>query len=280
MSDSSFLRKTECCRSLIFLARRAATANRMTIFLAGITFGINACSLVPTKHETTFLPPNPHWEILSPGQPHNLQSVEDPLSKNSRAIRFELRKGEQWLNHGIGSYRTEISTGEFPPLASEKWYSFSLFLPEDFPIEDNRLVLAQWWSKTKKQLGEKPKSPSAAFRFRGGLLYLSIRHSSEQVVRNPDRVPEEIVFSTKDFILGRWHRFTVFAKWSFKTDGRIKVWLDGAEVANYSGPVGYNDDEGPVFKFGLYRDASEKTYVAYFKEIKIGNSRTEIENPR
>lgn len=52
----------------------------------------------------------------------------------------------------------------------------------------------------------------------------------------------------------------------------MNTWINNNKVIEYSGPVGYNDKNGPALQFGIYRDQSEKTYVIYFDEIKMGTS--------
>ena len=57
----------------------------------------------------------------------------------------------------------------------------------------------------------------------------------------------------------------------------MNVWWNGRQVVRYSGPVGYNDDFGPYFKFGLYRDDSAKTYVVYFNHVRLGDRREDVD---
>src|SRR5208282_5174192 len=184
------------------------------------------------------------WKIQSPGKPYSIQTASDVRKNGEDSLRFELRKGEQWNS----SFRSEVNTTEHPPMNSVRWYAFSLYLPAGFPIEDNRLVLAQWHGADKKELGEVARSPSMAFRYRAGRFYITDRHTSEWIV------------------------FVVQAKWSYQDDGFVNVWWNGKPIVQYHGPVGYNDDIGPYFKFGIYRDDTDKTYVAYYNQVKSGTS--------
>ena len=56
----------------------------------------------------------------------------------------------------------------------------------------------------------------------------------------------------------------------------MNIWWNGRQIVRYSGPVGYHDDFGPYFKFGLYRDDSDQTYVAYFSRVRISARRGEV----
>ena len=81
---------------------------------------------------------------------------------------------------------------------------------------------------------------------------------------------------TKSFPLGRWNDFVVQARWDYTEKGLINVWWNAKAIVQYRGPVGYNDDLGQYFQFGIYRDETDKTYVSYMKEIKMGHSAEEV----
>ena len=216
------------------------------------------------------------WEKLSAGKPHSIQIVSDPAVAGGKALRFELRPGETWVNESGPTFRAEISTKDVARMNSVRWYRFALLLPRDFPIEDNRLVLFQWHGSDKKYLGEPSRSPVLALRYSQGNLSLSLRHSPERIVHDPEAVPAEKLFKTSKFPLGEWNEFVVEARWSFTDDGYVNMWWNGKQVVKYRGPVGYNDDVGPYVQFGLYRDDSPKTYVSYISEVRGGSSAQEV----
>ncbi len=116
-----------------------------------------------------------------------------------------------------------------------------------------------------------------AQRCRNGRFYVTVRHSVERIVSNPDDVPEEVVFDTTKLPLGQWNDFVYQIRWSYRADGFVNAWLNGKQIISYRGPVGYNDEIGPVFNFGLYRDRSDKTYVVYFDCYRRGNSFRDVD---
>jgi hypothetical protein len=188
-----------------------------------------------------------------------------------------LRKNEYWTNiRGDQSFRAEIDARDRPALKSEKWYRFNILLPGDFPIEDNRLVLAQWHGADKWWIGEHNRNPVLSFRFINGIFSIKLVHSSKRIIWNVDDIPSEKIFKTKDFTLNRWHDFVIDAKWTYEDDGFINIWWNNIQIVQYKGPVGYNDNVGPHFQFGVYRDSTSKTYVSYMKNILTGNSANEI----
>jgi len=217
------------------------------------------------------------WRLMSPDKPYSITRSDVARHSGGNSIRFELRGGEAWNQQVDPSFRSEISTDEYVAMNSVQWYGFSLFIPRDFPIEDNRCVIGQWHDKAKSQMGELDKSPEVAQRFRNGRFYVTVRHSDERLVSDPEKVPEEVLFETTNFAVGHWNDFVYQIKWSYRKNGFVNGWLNGKQIIKYRGPVGYNDEIGPVFNFGLYRDSSNKAYVVYFDRYRRGHSFAEVD---
>ena len=233
---------------------------------------ITSCSTPQLNDQSNWLTHFDQWDVVSPNKNYSIQRDEVIDEKNEPSLRFELRKGDGWINKaGELSYRAEVIPGDYPALDSIQWYGCDLRLPSDFPIENNRLVLMQWWPKTKKELGEVGRSPSLALRFVDGKLYATVRSSELRVIKDPDSVKAKTIFETTKMPLGIWNKFIFQVKWSYKK-GFVKIWWNDHQVANHEGPVGYNDDIGPIFKFGMYRDDSDKTYIAHFAQCSQGDS--------
>jgi hypothetical protein len=77
---------------------------------------------------------------------------------------------------------------------------------------------------------------------------------------NKKRLYQSSEFAEKNV----WHDFIVNVKWSWEEDGYCRVWIDGHQVVDDSGPIGYNDARGPYFKTGIYRDTIPGTHILYF----------------
>jgi hypothetical protein len=204
--------------------------------------------------------------ILSPGLPHSISISKQIKKSGTGAVRFELRAGETRVNKkGKKSFRSELSTEQYVKIGSVNWYRFSIYIPKNFPIEKNRLVIAQWWSP--KDPGEKSKSPALAFRYVNGKLYISMRHSSQKIISKGSG-EQKILWEEDGYQRGHWRDFVVQVKWSYMKDGFVNIWQDGRSIVKYKGSLGYNDESGPAFQFGIYRDNSKETYVVYFDEYE------------
>src|SRR5579864_585258 len=184
-------------------------------------------------------PLNSTWVLQSPGQLYSIQTASDVKWHGAGSLRFELRGDEDWVDQTfIHTFRAEVSTKDFPPNYSTRWYSFSVYFPPDFPIEGNRLVFAQWHSHW--QFRQPARIPALAFRFIDGTLSITLRHSPDISIPNPDSVPSEDLFKKNHFRVGQWHDFVVQTKWSYRDDGFVNIWWNGEQIVAYKGPVGYN----------------------------------------
>lgn len=217
------------------------------------------------------MPLDSSWVLQSPGRPYSIRTASDVNWHGANSLCFELRGDEDWVDRTFRhTFRSEISTRDFPPADSARWYSFSVYFPPDFPIESNRLVFAEWHSHW--QFRQPDRMPALAFRFIDGKLSITIRNSPDVSVPNPNLVPSEDLFKENHLRIGQWHDFVVQSKWSYRDDGFVNIWWNGEQIVGYKGPVGYNESVAPEFRFGLYRDAAVSTYIAYFNGVKTGDN--------
>jgi hypothetical protein len=146
-------------------------------------------------------------------------------------------------------------------------YSFSLYLPADFPILPTRLVLAQWkqaceWSRCR------PENPVLAIRYQNGALTITRQGDGEG-----DK-EKSILYSSKQEVRGRWLDFRFEIRFSRDPKGRIDVWLNGEPIAHYCGPTVYQPQHGypahgyVYFKTGLYRDELPHPMTMYVDEYR------------
>jgi hypothetical protein len=142
-------------------------------------------------------------------------------------------------------------------------YSFSLYLPKDFPIADKRLVIAQW-----KQLCEwgscRPDNPVLAIRYVGGVLYITRKNDDGGVK----------LFESQGEMRGRWLDFRFVTRFSQSDDGAIDGWMNGQQIVHYRGVTAYRAALGyPAhgffyFKTGLYRDLMQQPMTIYLADYR------------
>jgi hypothetical protein len=182
------------------------------------------------------------------------------VRSGAAALRFELREGDVAGVGGDGeaTERTELQEARrlSAHFGETHEYRFSMYVPLDFPIVDRRLVTSQW--KQACDVCARNRSPIVAQRYRRGVLFVTIEtlNGRTTVYRHPETIQ------------GRWLdlRYRIRFGW---TDGAVRVWVNGARVADYQGPLGYPDDPPEVyFRLGLYRDRMTAPMVIYFDDYR------------
>jgi hypothetical protein len=184
----------------------------------------------------------------------------------NKAAKFTLHHGDQ-IAEEIGSKYERAELKESKNLFSAEnanyAYSFSLFLPPDFPIVPTRLVIAQWKQNCKSGDCD-PNNPVIALRYQSGQLRVSLQVG-------PDKT---ILFTRNDSLLNTWLDFKFDIRFSRKPDGIIKAWLNDKMIIDYKGVTAYSQDFGYpfpgdfYFKVGLYRDTMVQPMVIYLDDYK------------
>ncbi len=173
------------------------------------------------------------------------------------AARFSVRHGgyagdfdKRPNENGILTSRSELRENFAAEMDQTYWYAFRTLIPEDFPEETNRCVIAQWHASDTD--GEST-SPPLSLRYEDGVLKIVAIHSEADPVTAESQVRERL-YNLPDFPKNQWHDFVFQTRWANDGTGLVRVWLNGDLVVDYHGPVGYHDADGPYFKFGVYRD--------------------------
>jgi hypothetical protein len=203
-------------------------------------------------------------------EPRAIEFQSEIVRKGKKALKITIHKGDKseigdpntnkterdellertnlWANEGIG-YR----------------YSFSIYLPKDFPIVPTRLVLAQW-KQDEEENKVSVNNPILALRYVNAELFITL-----QIGDCNERIK---LFRTSEDVLGKWLDFIFEVNFTTKNFGFVKVWLNNKQLVDYKGitayskKYGYPKDGKFFFKMGLYRDTMDKPMTAYFDEFR------------
>jgi hypothetical protein len=200
------------------------------------------------------------WRFL----PGDLEMQSERARSGRQSVRITLHPGDQ-MEDEKGTVLERAELMESPKLAASEEaayeYSFSLFLPKDFPIVPARLVLAQW-----KQYCESGScgidNPVIALRYESGRLYLSLKTDPRK----------RTLFSEESEVRGRWLDFRLLVRFSRTRLGRICAWLNGSRIVDYEGVTAYSKEYGYpspgyfYFKMGLYRDRVDRVMALYIDD--------------
>ena len=191
------------------------------------------------------------------------------VRKGSSAAKITLNTGdvfEAGTGKSKGSERDELRENrKLESLEGKTYeYSFSLFLPDSFPIVPVRLVIAQW----KQHCGDNPDcsddSPVLAIRYVSGKLFITMEAESFDTT----------IYKTHDEIRNKWLDFRFVNCFSRLNNGHIKAWLNEKQILSYNGVTcysskkGYSDPSHFYFKTGLYRDLMPEPMTIYIDEYR------------
>jgi hypothetical protein len=84
-------------------------------------------------------------------------------------------------------------------------------------------------------------------------------------------VKNQILWSQPtDIVRGKWYDIRIQTTIINSSAGHLNVWIDGTQVVNYSGPVGFGHPN--YFLYGVYRHTSPQNTAAQFKNMTISPS--------
>src|SRR5581483_2171803 len=194
---------------------------------------------------------------------------EDIVRSGHRALAITVRDGDRYeaaSDTGAATERDELmeSWWLYSRMARSYAYSFSLYLPKDFPLTPERLVIAQWRQLCEAQRC-RPDYPILALRYEAGRIKITRK----------DEKGTELLYQGDDDIRGRWHGFRFVTRFDPSANGSITATLDGQSIVQYRGPTAYQPAHGyparglVYFKTGLYRDAmGEPPWTMYVDEYR------------
>jgi len=240
---------------------------------------------------------NPQVYDVTGGATLATASGGGPVRSGEYALRIKLEEADLDPN---GKSRSELRPRSYPTEIAYRAaydvphvYTLSLYLPPDWEPDAPEIV-AQWHGKPDVDEGgediEPRRSPPLALRMTyledplqpGSFLpaWNIVVHWDDLPVTTDDTSSVQLVTileptdASPD--LGRWvdWRFEVTWDWHPSGTGSVRVVKDGEQVALYSGPNAFNDEEGPNSKIGLYKwnwppDTNIDLRVAYYDDIRI-----------
>lgn len=208
-----------------------------------------------------------HW-LRRRFEPGAVVSQTAVVRSGRRALAITVHAGdrpEAASQGGAATERAEImeSWWLFSRAGRSYAYSFSLYLPKDFPQTSERLVIAQWRELCVGSCV--PDNPILALRYEMGRL---------QVTQN-DEHGKTLLYQGEEDVRGRWLDFRFIARWDRTPKGAVDATLDGRGILHYRGPTIYQPGSDHsryaliYFKTGLYRDAlHEPPWTMYVDEYR------------
>jgi hypothetical protein len=177
--------------------------------------------------------------LLHPGngEPQvRVARAPDPVRAGAAAARFELRRGDPVINYAA---RVELATPA-EPRGADRWYAFSVYLPESWVHDRSTEILAQWHQH--QSIEGNPPLALATDQGNWEILAAWEGHSEQSMIGA--------------YVTGRWTDWRVHVKWSTGADGVVQVWKDDRPVAGHADKRGrntYRSVHGIYLKVGIYK---------------------------
>jgi hypothetical protein len=196
------------------------------------------------------------------GDPLRFGKVADPLNPARRALQFQLGPKDALVS---GSQRTEIEMDQNIEMEKVYWVAFELNV-QDWGVlakgDDANLMQLHAGNSDlglSPQIGLTTAVKKADARGNWGREFeVWVLYSTEAV---PDKRRVNIVpFNIGAIPFGRWSSY-VFKFRQSLANGMLQVWVDGRQVVNYRGPLGFNPTPGfkDYVKFGYYNWTRPRT---------------------
>jgi hypothetical protein len=182
----------------------------------------------------------------TPANAWNITKVDD------YTLRFEIRQGDRYSD---GSNRAEVSFWQrYNEGAVLNWEATVTLLAG--PVNTAGFC-------SLVQAHAVANNPPAPF-------YLNVDKGDylAAIIQNPSTPWKNIYKSPQPLVRGKAYGMRAQVMMKPNGGGYAKVWLDGAQVANYNGAIGANNSQY-WWKYGIYRDSVAETAKAEFKNVHI-----------
>jgi hypothetical protein len=185
-------------------------------------------------------------------------------------LRFEIRSGDKWNYDSAGIDRSEISGGIGPgtiPASTPVTIAWRILVEPGGANTASWFVTSEWHNDDGELPSGQYTSPPWAVEMLGDKWSVKTIYcpaGGDPRPSSPDIVVKRPWTATTNIVRDQWYVFET----EFKTDltnGYLRLKVDGVQVVNYSGPLGYGCSG--YFLIGLYRDTNATTFAAKIKNI-------------
>jgi hypothetical protein len=217
---------------------------------------------------------------------HSAQLVKSPVRAGTHAVKFILNsddKGAIYNNVYDQVVRAELVKWGESYVGDTRWYGLSVNIDpawQDEVSDPNGTRVGSWHSNNDP--GEVAKSGHLGILVKGDRWLIDNR-SDPNLITTKDSFTKRI-WDVGKVEKGKWVDWVVHVKWSYKSDGFLKIWKDGQLITNYQGPTTYNDLKPQLFKFGIYKawwnhelPPRRNTLILYYDEVRIGDENSSYE---
>jgi hypothetical protein len=227
---------------------------------------------------TSFSPLTDQWSdpIYVDGAPYYVENADVNgnapwaiTQTGAQSLRFQLNPGDTWADNG--SHRTEIAGGTIYAPTTTVNTSYQ-FMVEPGATNQYWTVLGQFHSDDKSAITQSLTADYPVFAVEltgkngsGQGDYLGIwadyalpgQTTPTAITATGTSSFGFAYVSPTPIVRGQYYSVQVEASFQNNANGFLEVWVNGAEVVDYHGPLGYG--AGNYWKEGIYQDSANTT---------------------
>lgn len=210
---------------------------------------------------------------LFTGQSFSLQnagetwSFQETDSGGDQTLRFEVRPGDHWRAADGTKERSEASSAIKLNFDQTYTLSYQMRVEGGAANAEDNVKIGQLHG-TPDAGDSSNLGPVFALQLQGEHLRIVVR--SDDAATTTSRVADNFIYTDpSDILRDHWYDMKLVFKLDPAGAGLLQVWRDGVEIADYHGPLGYNDAVGPYWKEGVYRATGAVALAVDFKDATL-----------
>jgi hypothetical protein len=189
-----------------------------------------------------------HGSTLPNGETLRFGKVSDPMNSLRKALSFQVQKSDP---NTAGAKRTELSVTPNIEMNKVYWIAFSVYVYDwgTLSSSDQALFGAQMH---QGEPGLHVGGPAfSLYTTQGGRRFrLQTRWSTSSSPSLSNAV--SAYYADHPIPFGRWADFVFKFRQNTNGNGFVQVWMDGNQIAQHQGNLGYNTGYNDYVKFGYY----------------------------
>ncbi|MDH2403174.1 heparin lyase I family protein [Bradyrhizobium sp. SSUT18] len=208
------------------------------------------------------------YQVQTAGKSYSLTNL-DP-----QTLRFEVQPGDKaWYDSGPVD-RAEIENDTRIPVGTPINISYEFMVEPNGPngsftnTASSYFILGQLHNDDT--VGGVPTSPPFYINLVGDHLQVNALYCPTGL--NPSNAARNLTHLTlwtdpNPIQAGQYNDTKISANVSNNSSGYLGVWMNGTQVVNYQGPLGFGDPT--YWEYGLYRSRAPETVAANFRNMTI-----------
>lgn len=178
-------------------------------------------------------------------------------------IRYEIRQGTGGWNNTVDV--SELECAQHLHDGDPVTIAYRIMVEPGAANSSSWMVCGIEWHNDDSQ-SPTYTSPMFVTEALGDKFSVVIRYPKNGNISPSGCTMKRLWTAPSNFVRGQWYIFEIEAKPSLN-NGYFRCKVDGVQVANYTGPVGYGYDGYGMF--GLYRNAAPETFAIQIKNLTV-----------